>query len=112
MRATSERMRQYAIAAACMLAFTAAQGAINPPTGFNVEPDMLGFVRLGMAESDVRTAVGQPAKVRRYGNQAGPTWVYGLLDHEKADWHVDFGADGRVLATHRWMLPLGDAKDE
>lgn len=101
----------WTIGLACVLAWSATQAALNPPTGVNIEPDMTGRVSPGMSQSEVTAAFGQPAKVRHYGNQPGPTWIYHLLTFEVADWHVDFGPDGRVVATERRMLPLGDGSD-
>src|SRR4051812_20319759 len=83
----------------CWAASVALSVSVAHANGF-VAAGQDSIVKTGMGADAVRQAIGAPANVVRYANEAGPTWEYRARRNSRdANYLVQFGADGNVAST-------------
>ncbi|MEO8278270.1 MAG: hypothetical protein ABI564_01190 [Ideonella sp.] len=83
------------LAAGLLLCVAAADAA----GGYSITESQEALVSPGMTQSDVKQALGQPARAIQYPNESGPTFTYGIVDMQGTLFDVDFGADGKVASV-------------
>ncbi len=83
------------LAAGLLLGVAAAQAA----GGYFITNSQEATITVGMSADEVQAAVGSPAQQIKFGDEAGPTWIYHLNQSEDTVLDVDFGADGKVASV-------------
>lgn len=94
----------------CLLAAGLVFGAAAAMAaeGYTVNQKQEALIKVGMTQEEVRQIVGQPVRVEKFGNEAGPTWTYdvaGGLGYVSM-FDIDFGADGRVASAQERILEV------
>jgi hypothetical protein len=77
----------------------AAGVAAHAASGFQITKSQESMVAPGMTAQQVRSAIGTPDRQEQYGNEAGPTYSYRVIDGLGTRFDVDFGADGKVASA-------------
>jgi outer membrane protein assembly factor BamE (lipoprotein component of BamABCDE complex) len=73
--------------------------------GFTIRRAQETQITAGMSRQDVMQMLGRPAHNLKFRSEPGRTWTYGVNDaavtgaSEAVVFDVEFGADGKVLAT-------------
>ena len=85
-----------ALLAAGLLAAAAAARAAG---GYIVTPNQESLVSAGMTASEVKQALGRPARQLHYRNEPGLTYTYQVIGYKDTVFDVDFDANGRVASV-------------
>jgi len=100
-------------ASRALFALGLAVGAIaaHAAGGVSVLPSQESLVQPGMSQTDVKQALGRPARNEKFMAENGPTWTYDVATSE-TDGHtlfdVDFSADGRVVSASERIVQTDD----
>lgn len=89
------------LAAPVLLATGAAHAALH---GVGITSAQQKLVTTGMSADEVRQALGRPAQVLQFRNEAGPTWTYDVHTAPTGGpdlvvFDVGFDAGGRVVSA-------------
>lgn len=89
------------------LAFGAA--AAQAAIGTAVTKIQQTAVKVGMNAAEVQQILGRPAEIFNFRSAPGPRWTYYLVGtpYGTAEFDVDFGSDGRVVAAREFFRPSG-----
>ena len=84
------------------LAFIAAAQSAS---GFTLTQSQESAVKVGMSTTEVQAIPGAPARIHQYRTEPGPTWTHQVVGalFGRAEFNVDFGADGRVTSTGEFI---------
>ena len=99
-------LRPAHLRAAGMAALLMAAAALaHAAPGFTVQAQDQQLVKIGMTQDQVRAALGTPARSLQFQGLHTTTWTYQRPEVEIV-FDVDFGNDGKVIATGERQVPL------
>jgi outer membrane protein assembly factor BamE (lipoprotein component of BamABCDE complex) len=84
---------------------SAAAALAHAAPGFTVQAGDQPLVKPGMSQDQVRAALGTPARSTQFHGQHTTTWTYQRPEVETV-FDVDFGSEGKVIATGERQVPL------